>query len=83
MKTVEKLTEVMFAPQQTGADYYIRMSEIIDYVESYFLFNIDDIAGEDIGELSLNQLKAILEPKISFYKQFIASEQVGVFIKAS
>jgi hypothetical protein len=82
MNTVEKLVEVMVAPHQTMADNYIRMTEIIDYVESYFLFNVDDVVGEDIGELSLNQLKKVLEPKIEFYKQFVATDKVGVFAKA-
>ncbi|OYV80126.1 MAG: hypothetical protein B7X47_04180 [Ferrovum sp. 34-44-207] len=82
MNTVEKLVEVMVAPHQTMADNYIRMTEIIDYVESYFLFNVDDVVGKDIGGLSLNQLKKVLEPKIEFYKQFVATDRVGVFAKA-
>jgi hypothetical protein len=82
MNTVEKLVEVMVAPHQTMADNYIRMTEIIDYVESYFLFNVDDVAGEEIGRLSLNQLKKVLEPKIEFYKQFVATDKVGVFARA-
>lgn len=82
MNTVEKLLEVMVAPHQTMADDYIRMTEIIGYVESYFLFNVDDVAGEEIGALSLNQLKKVLEPKIEFYKQFVATDKVGVFAKA-
>jgi len=82
MNTVEKLVEVMVAPHQTMADDYIRMTEIINYVESYFLFNVDDVAGEEIGRLSLNQLKKVLEPKIEFYKQFVATDKVGVFARA-
>ena len=82
MNTVEKLVEVMVAPHQTMADNYIRMTEIIEYVESYFLFNVDDVVGKDIGALSLNQLKKVLEPKIEFYKQFVATDRVGVFAKA-
>jgi hypothetical protein len=82
MDTINKLSEVMHAPQQTGADYYIRMSEIIEYVEGYFLMNIDDVAGEDIGELTLNELRSILETKINFYKQFVVNEK-GFFVKAS
>ena len=82
MDTIDKLCEVMHAPQQTGADNYIRMTEIIEYVEGYFLMNIDDIAGEEIGELTLNHLKNVLVPIINFYKQFVVNED-GVFVKAS
>ena len=82
MNTVEKLVEVLDAPHQTMADEYIRMNEIIDYVESYFLFNIDDVAGEDIRELTLNQLGNVLKPKIAFYKQFVATDKIGIFARA-
>jgi hypothetical protein len=82
MDTISKLSEVMHATQHTGADYFIRMSEIIEYVESYFLMNIDDVAGDDIGELTLNELRSILDAKINFYKQFVVNEN-GFFVKAS
>lgn len=82
MNTIDKLCEVMHAPQQTGADNYIRMTEIIEYVEVYFLMNIDDIAGEEIGELTLNQLKNVLVPKINFFKQFVVNED-GIFVKTN
>ena len=82
MNTIDKLCEVMHAPQQTGADNYIRMTEIIEYVEVYFLMNIDDIAGEEIGELTLNQLKNVLVPKINFFKQFVVNED-DIFVKTN
>jgi hypothetical protein len=83
MNTIDKLCEVMHAPQQTAADNYIRMTEIIEFVEGYFLMNIDDIAGrKKIGKFTLNELKSTLVPKINFYKQFVVNED-GVFVKAS
>jgi hypothetical protein len=82
MNTIDKLCEVMHAPQQTGADYYMRISEIIEYVEGYFLMNIEDVVGEDIGELTINELKSILATKINFYNQFVINEN-GVFVKLS
>ncbi len=83
MNTIDKLCEVMHAPQQTGADNYIRMTEIIEYVEGYFLMNIDDIAGaRKIGKFTLDELKNVLASKIDFYSQFVINED-GVFVKAS
>ena len=83
MDTIDKLCEVMHSPQQTAADNYIRMTEIIDFVEGYFLMNIDDVAGrKKIGKFTLNQLKNVLASKIDFYSQFIVNED-GIFVKAS
>ena len=83
MNTIDKLCEVMHAPQQTAADNYIRMTEIIDFVEGYFLMNIDDVAGrKKIGKFTLNQLKNVLASKIDFYSQFVVNED-GVFVKTN
>jgi hypothetical protein len=83
MNTINKLTEIMHAPQKTGADNYMRMAEIIEYVEGYFLMNIDSVAGrKKIGKFTLNQLKNVLASKIDFYNQYVVNEH-GVFVKAS
>ena len=36
MSTNKKLANVIFAPQTNGAEYYIRMTEMIEFVEGYF-----------------------------------------------
>ena len=80
MSINKKLANVIFAPQTNGAEYYIRMTEMIEFVEGYFLMNIEDVIGKEVGEMSLNQLKGLLKPKIKFYKQFKAIVN-GVFVK--
>ena len=77
LDTVDKLSAIVFAPQGNGADYYTRVVEIIDFIDSYFCINI---CPQDAGELTLNELKEILKPKIDFYSQFVATEKVGVFV---
>jgi hypothetical protein len=80
MSTNKKLANVIFAPQTNGAEYYIRMTEMIEFVEGYFLMNIEDVIGKEVGEMSLNELKGFLKLKIKFYKQFKAIAN-GVFVK--
>jgi hypothetical protein len=79
LDTVDKLAAIVFAPQQNGADYYKRMVEMIDFIDSYFLMNI---CPQDAGEMTLNELKEILQPKIDFYSRFVATDEVGVFAVA-
>ena len=71
MDTTEKLAEIVFAPQQNAAEYYIRITEMIEFVEGYFLMNIEEVIGNDVGDLTLNQLKNLLKPKIKFFKKFL------------
>jgi hypothetical protein len=72
----EKLSAIVFAPQVNGADYYLRIKEIIDYLDSYFLMNI---CPQPAGDMTLNELKAILQPKIDFYSRFSTTAD-GVFV---
>lgn len=76
LDTVDKLAAIVFAPQINGADYYTRVVEIIDFINSYFCINI---CSQDASEMTLNELKAILQPKIDLYSQFFATSE-GVFV---
>ncbi len=80
LDTVDKLAAIVHAPQQNGADYYIRIVEIIDFIDSYFLMNICSL---DAGELTLNELKALLQPKIDCFSHFVATDKAGVFVVAT
>ena len=79
LDTVDKLSAIVFAPQTNGADYYTRIVEIIDFLYSYFAMNI---CPQDAGEMTLNELKKILQPKIDFYSRFVATDEAGVFAVA-
>ncbi len=41
-----------------------------------------NICPQDAGEMTLNELKEILQPKIDFYSRFVATDEVGVFAVA-
>jgi len=64
----------------TLADEYIRANEMIDILENYFLFNIDDVNYDGIREMSLNQLSEILQKKINKYKRFRRADE-GHFVE--
>ena len=76
LDTEKQLSAIVFAPQENGADYYKRVVEIIDFIDGYFCMNI---CAEDAGEMTLNELKAILQPKIEFFSKFVATDKPGVF----
>lgn len=80
MDTNEKIADIVFAPQTNAAEYYIRMNEIIEFVEGYFLMNIEEVIDNEVGDLTLNQLKNILKPKIKYFKKY-KSISNGIFSK--
>lgn len=80
MDTTKKLANIIFSQQLNAADYFIRMTEMIDFVEGYFIMNIEEVIGEEVGDMTLNELKNILKPKI---KKLIHFKNItnGVFFK--
>lgn len=83
MNVKNVLLDVLHEEKQTMADEYIRMNEVLEFVYSYFAFNIDEVAGDEIGELSLNQLSQVLQKKINLYKKYVRTDKVGVFAEAN
>jgi len=41
--------------------------------------NIDDVAGEDIGEMTLNAITGLLENKIAYYSKYKQTDNPGVY----
>ena len=76
LDTVEQLSAIVFAPQKNGADYYTRIVEIIDFIDGYFCMNI---CQRNAGDMTLNELKELLQPRIEHFSRFIATDKVGVF----
>ena len=79
LDTVDKLAAIVFTEAKNHADYYTRVVEIIDFIDTYFLMNI---CSQDAGEMTLNELKAILQPKIELFSKFVATDEPGVFTVA-
>jgi hypothetical protein len=73
---VDKLIEIVHAPQENGADYFIRIGEIIDFIEKYFVMNV---CFGDIGEMTLNELRKSLIPQIILHSKFPPLPVSGVW----
>jgi hypothetical protein len=73
---VDKLIEIVHAPQENGADYFIRIFEILDFIEKYFVMNV---CFGDIGEMTLNELRDKLIPKIITHSLLPPLKESGVW----
>jgi len=79
MSTEKKLAKLLYSSSDTMASHYERLKEILDYVEEYFRINIDETAKLNIEEMTINELRSVLEPKIKHYSNFVATSKPGVF----
>jgi len=41
-----------------------------------------NICPQDASEMTLNELKALLQPKIDCFSHFVATDKIGVFVVA-
>jgi hypothetical protein len=82
MTVKDVLIDVLNEEKQTMADEYIRVKEMLDFIQMYFEFNIDDLAGEEIEDLSIDLLRKVLNHKINHYKKYVRTDKVGVFALA-
>ena len=73
MKTSAILAQIINSKAERMSGQYESVKEIIDYIENYFDFNIDDLSGNDIGSMTLNQLRDELDKKISMYSKFVSN----------
>ena len=82
MDVRDLLIDLLNQEKQTMADEYIRVKEILDFIEMYFEFNVDDLAGESIQHLSIELLRQVMNHKINHYKKFVRTDKVGIFALA-
>lgn len=69
----------MQAEYETMASPYARIAEILDFVEETFLLNIGVAGRRDVGQMTLDDLRAILASKIDHYSKYVATTQSEVF----
>ena len=82
MNVKDVLIDVLSEEKQTMADEYIRVKEILDFIQMYFEFNVDDLAGEEIQDLSIELLRKVMNNKINHYKKYVRTDKVGVYALA-
>jgi hypothetical protein len=78
MTTSKTLAEIVNQPSERMDSQYTYVKEIIDFVEKYFDFNIDELAGDDIGAMTLDELRDVLDKKIAMYSKFVKKDD-GTF----
>ena len=78
-ETEKGLETLLTADVETLADHYNRIKIMIEFVESYFKRDIQETMGANVEALSLAQLKAILEPKIKHYSDYVSTATPGRF----
>jgi len=71
-------SQIVNQPSERMGSQYTHVKEIIDFVEKYFDFNIDDLAGNDIGAMTLDELREVLDKKIEMYSKFVKKDD-GTF----
>ncbi len=78
MTTSKILSEIVNQHSERMDSQYTHVKEIIDFVEKFFDFNIDDLAGDDIGAMTLDELREVLDKKIAMYSKFVKKDD-GTF----
>ena len=78
MTTSKILSEIVNQHSERMDSQYTHVKEIIDFVEKYFDFNIDDLAGDDIGAMTLDELREVLDKKIAMHSKFVKKDD-GTF----
>ncbi len=78
MTTSKTLAEIVNQPSERMGSQYTYVKEIIDFVEKYFDFNMDELAGDDIGAMTLDELREVLDKKIAMYSKFVKKDD-GTF----
>ena len=82
MNVKDVLIDVLNEEKQTMADEYIRVKEMLDFIQMYFEFNVDDLAGEKIEHLSIDLHRQVMNHKINHYKKSVKTDKVGVYALA-
>ena len=75
-ETQRKVMDLIRTETGTMAYTYEQALEIVQAVKMYIDVNIDDVAGEDIGEMTLNAITGLLENKIAYYSKYKQTDKI-------
>lgn len=78
-ETQRKVMDLIRTETGTMAYTYEQAKQIVEAVKMYIDVNIDDVAGDDIGEMTLNAITALLDTKIQKYSKYKQTETQGVY----
>lgn len=79
--TQRKVFDLIRTETGTMAYTYEQALEIVQAVKMYIEVNIDDVAGDDIGLMTVNDITALLAGKIQQYSKYKRSDKPGVYVE--
>jgi hypothetical protein len=78
--TQKQVLDIIRQPTGTMAYTYENAVDIVKAVKMYIDFNIDDVAGSDVGAMTLDEVMMLLDGKVEHYSRFVQSDKQGVYI---
>ena len=78
--TQKQVLDIIRQPTGTMAYTYENALDIVKAVKMYIDFNIDDVAGSDVGAMTLDEVMMLLDGKVEHYSRFVQSGCEGVYI---
>ena len=78
--TQKQVLDIIREPTGTMAYTYENALDIVKAIKMYIDFNIDDVAGSDVGAMTLDEVMTLLDGKVEHYSRFVQSDTQGVYI---
>ena len=78
--TQKQVLDIIREPTGTMAYTYENARDIVKAIKMYIDFNIDDVAGSDVGAMTLDEVMTLLDGKVEHYSRFVQSDKQGVYI---
>ncbi len=78
--TQKQVLDIIRQPTGTMAYTYENALDIVKAIKMYIDFNIDDVAGSDVGNMRLDDILVLLDGKVKTYNRFVQSDKQGVYI---
>ena len=78
--TQKQVLDIIREPTGTMAYTYENALDIVKAIKMYIDFNIDDVAGSDVGAMTLDEVMTLLDGKVEHYSRFVQSDKQGVYI---
>ena len=78
--TQKQVLDIIRQPTGTMAYTYENALDIVKAIKMYIDFNIDDVAGKDVGNMRLDDILTLLDGKVNTYSRFVQSDTQGVYI---
>lgn len=76
---VQMIKQAQMQPQMGGE--YREALAMLDAIEAYVFFNIDDFAGTDTDQLTIGEIQRVLRDKCDHYGQYWETASPGLYAR--